>query len=195
MSDKPPSTLKQLRMMVVATTIMMVAVYYGAVKPQQATLRELASEIGDVHAKRESIRMMALSLETNRMLLERIQQDNATNEVHMASGDVYFWMVRRVEKYRESHGIEFNQVEPPHLEPSSTLPKVPYESAVLSIAGRATYSKLGVFLADLENDHPLLRLQHLEVEPAAYGIPAPEEEGRVRFRMELSILVKPAEVK
>lgn len=191
MSDKSASTLRQIQLMVIATVILMLAVYHGAVKPQQATVRGLASELADVYTKRESIRTMAMSVDTNRALLKSIILDKQTNEVHMASGDVYFWMVRLVEGYKESHGIEFNRVEPPQTEPSQVLPRVPYGSATFSVAGRTTYASFGSFLADLENEHPLLRLHHLEIEPAAYGLPSPDEEGLVRFLMELQILVKP----
>lgn len=193
MTNKPQSRLQQLRMILVATGIFMAAVYYGAIKPQEATLRQLASTFSDVLAKRESIRTMAMSTETNRLLLEQSITDNRTNEAHMATGDVYFWMVREVEKYRETHGVEFNQIEPPRIDPSTVLPKVPYDSATLSISGKATYVQFGLFLSAFENDHPLLRVRHLEIEPAAYGIPAPDEEGLIRFRLELSILVKPPE--
>ncbi|MBM3821540.1 MAG: hypothetical protein FJ404_01420 [Verrucomicrobia bacterium] len=193
MINKPQSRLQQLRLILLATGIVVAAIYYGAIKPQQATIRQLESTFSDVLAKRESIRTMAMSMETNRMLLEQITTDNYTNESHMATGDVYFWMVREVEKYRDSHGIEFSQIDPPRMEPSSVLPKVPYESATLSVTGRADYAQFGHFLAAFENDHPLLRLRHLEIEPAAYGIPSPDEEGLVQFRVELSILVKPAE--
>ena len=46
---------------------------------------------------------------------------------------------------------------------------------MFNLRGTAYFQDLGAFLADFENEFPYLRVQNLELEPAASGMQVPSE--------------------
>lgn len=185
-----PENKKQFVQLLVGAAILVTALYVGVIQPQRAVLAGLREQLELKRTQRNASKKMAFSLPKIEEALAAIRTDRRTNEVHMAFGDVYFWMVRLLERHEAAHNLHFNQIEPPQTGPSQVIPHVPYDQTEYSISGTGAYHDIGSFLAELENNHPTLRLHHLELEPSAVGPAAPEDEGRLRFRMEFSVLVQ-----
>lgn len=111
-------------------------------------------------------------------------------EIGMASGDLYSWMHGTLRKFQRSYKVEIPQLSP-ISEPTDVnlIPKFPYKQATLAVAGTAHYHELGRFIADFENQFPLMRIVNLTLDLA----PAPTtgERDKLAFRMDLITLVKP----
>ena len=70
--------------------------------------------------------------------------------------------------------------------------KFPYKAAIFNVRGTAYYHDLGKFLADFENAFPYLRVQNLELEPAANSSATTTGEAeKLAFKMEIVALINP----
>jgi hypothetical protein len=115
----------------------------------------------------------------------------AQAESTMAGGDVYSWVVKTFEALRAGHGVQFTQIDSPDVKDSQTLPKVEYKEARFGVSGRATYHSLGAFIAQLENSLPFARLLDLEMHAPGASRGDFEESEQLRFKMQVSVLMKP----
>lgn len=113
----------------------------------------------------------------------------AHQEAGIASGDLYSWMHGNLRKFQRGYKIEIPQISPVS-EPTDVnlIPQFPYKQASLALAGSAYYHELGRFIADFENEFPLMRIVNLNLErnPA----PAGGERDKLAFRMDIVTLVK-----
>ncbi|HNQ71977.1 MAG TPA: hypothetical protein PKN95_00035 [Verrucomicrobiota bacterium] len=111
-------------------------------------------------------------------------------ESGMATGDLYSWVQSFLRKFQRNYRIDIPQINP-ISQPGSVdlLPGFPYQQASLSVAGTAYYHDLGQFIADFENEHPLMRIANLSLNlsPAASAA----ERDKLAFRMDIITLVKP----
>jgi hypothetical protein len=72
------------------------------------------------------------------------------------------------------------------------FPKFPYKAVQFSLRGTAYFHDFGKFLADFENRFPYLRVQNLELEPAATtSANNTEDAEKLSFRLEIVTLVNP----
>jgi hypothetical protein len=72
------------------------------------------------------------------------------------------------------------------------LPRFPYKAALFNVRGTAYFHDLGKFLADFENSFPYIRVQNLELEPAASSSATSTGDAeKLAFRMEIVTLINP----
>ncbi len=173
-----------------ATIVIMTLLYTHFVRAGQIRLYEVEQQQAAGRTEQEAARKrikMAPVFEQDLLLA---QERLGEFEITMASGDVYLWMIRALDRISDRHRVHFNQIEPPQFEPSEYVPRTPYEAARFTVSGSATYADFGHFLADLENTYPFLRFRKLELEPMAFGRPNPEEADQLRFQADFTVLVK-----
>ncbi len=106
----------------------------------------------------------------------------------MASGDLYDWMIQTLNKSKLSHAVDLPQISRETPCEAGTFSQFPYKAAAFIVGGTAFYHDFGRFLADFENQFPYLRVQNLELEPAAVR---GEDSEKLHFKMEFVTLVKP----
>ncbi len=190
MNSFSPTKRLQALGILAATIVIMTLLYTHFIRAGQVRLyeveqRQAAGRI-EQEAARKRIKMAPIFEQDLLLAQERLGEFELT----MASGDVYLWMIRALDRISDRHRVHFNQIEPPQFEPNEFVPRVPYEAARFMVSGSATFADFGHFLADLENTYPFLSFHKLELEPMAFGRPNPEEADQLRFQGEFTVLVR-----
>lgn len=119
--------------------------------------------------------------ETHRALNER--------EKGVASGDLYSWMHGTLRKFARSYKVEIPQVgavsQPGEV---TLLPNFPYKQSTVTLNGTGYYHELGRFVADFENQFPLMRIVNLSLD--LNPTPTSNDRDKLAFRMDVVTLVK-----
>lgn len=185
------STVKRMQALLIGAgaLLALTLLYMHFVRQGQLQLLEVRERQTSGRTEQEAARKRISMAPIFEQDLQQAQARLEVFEGTMASGDVYLWMVRALDRVSERHRVHFNQIEPPQFETGEFVPRVPYESARFIVSGSATYFDFGYFMAELENTYPFLRFHRLELEPMAFGNPNPEEADQLRFQGEFTILV------
>ncbi len=159
------------------------------VRPQWISLKAAEQEISEIADEVAEAKQIAHHAKD--AYEEMITRSNELAQVEstMASGDVYSWVVKTFEKLRKGHDVTINQIDPPEVRESQSLPKVPYQEAMFTVTGRATYHSLGTFIANIENTLPYARLLDLEMHAPGSGRGDFDESERLLFKVDISVLV------
>jgi hypothetical protein len=125
--------------------------------------------------------------------VESTLSEAATNlsaiEATMPAGDLYSWMVSTLRQFNApGYHVDLPQIGVPTVGEVRMFADFPYHQATVSVGGTAYYYEFGKFLADFENRFPYMRVQNLNLEPAAGA--NPDEREKLAFRMEIVALVK-----
>lgn len=145
--------------------------------------RETADKVADAHKK------LAQTAATEEKLAATTRKLATTEDEGMASGDLYFWIINTINRYKLAYRVDIPVFSQPEELKASLLPDFPYKSVRYNIRGSAYYHDLGRFLAAFENSQPYLFVQNLEVLPSeVVQNDAPE---KLNFRMDIVALVKP----
>lgn len=170
--------------------VVLAGLWFGLVAKQQSRLRTLRSQEAEASQKYQRVRTTIANADKVQAELEARSNQLGLFERGMATGDLYSWAINTIREFKLNHKVEipqFSQISGP--EKSSLFPIFPYQQATITIAGTGFYYDLGNFVADLENEYPLIRLANLVVEPAtATGAAEPE---KLSFKLDVIALVKP----
>jgi|ERR1051326_894373 hypothetical protein len=185
----------QLILVALITAGVLAGLWLGVINFQKQNLRRYAE--AKVAAEQE-LEKMKQAIKNEAQLdatLNEASERLREQEQSMASGDLYFWMTETIRNFKVGHKVEIpslSGLEGP--KDMNMLPKFPYQQAIVAMLGTAYFHDLGKFIADLENQYPLVRVQNLEIEPiqAPPGGTEPADKEKLSFRMELVALVKPA---
>lgn len=116
----------------------------------------------------------------------------STFENHMAQGvDPYRWLMGFLRGLERRFNVSVVESPRPQIVELKFPPRLPYEATSCWIAGTARYHDFGIFLAELENSSPFIRLRNLSVDTSTSGVATESESDRLSFRMEFVTLVKP----
>lgn len=117
----------------------------------------------------------------------------AVKESGMATGDLYSWMQGSLRKFQRNYRVDIPQISPiSQPENVNLLPKFPYKQAFLSVAGTAYYHDLGRFIADFENEFPLMRVVNLSLD--LNPTPTAQDRDKLAFKMDIITLIKPGKI-
>jgi Tfp pilus assembly protein PilO len=136
-------------------------------------------------AVKRSAEIEAQFAETEAALMER--------ETTMANGDLYSWIHENLRRFQRGYKVEIpqiSQVTPPT--PVDIIPDFPYQQTSVEVSGTAYYHDLGRFVADFENQFPLMRIQNLALDQNTLAPGADRE--KLLFRMNIVALIKPKEL-
>ncbi|MBI4327512.1 MAG: hypothetical protein HY674_19945 [Chloroflexi bacterium] len=195
MNKLSPKKRTELLKLGVGTVGLLAILHYALIRPQYVALQQKALEIVAVQEKVKVAKHEADLADRIKGDWEAAEAKLESVEATFPSGDFYFWIVKTLARFQASHRIHFNQVDPPQVAPLEVPPKVPYEVAKFTVGGRASYHDFGVFLANFENSFPYMRIQRLELEPSSYAKSNSEEDEKLLFSLELTILIKPPPAK
>ena len=170
------------------------AFWYFVVRYEYGLINRKIETTVQVQGKIEVARKTALLADEMEKELEQDEEKLASFEHHMAFGDVYVWIINCLQKYRQPYGVLFLEFDPPQLGEVDVFPKVPYKAARFAVGGTATYFGFGEFLAEFENNFPNMRIRRLDMEPAS-GTSSTNDEARIAFKMEFTMLVRTSENK
>lgn len=179
----------QLIGVVLGTIAVLAGLGYGLIKLQHDRLRTFADKKS---AAEVTLRKMEDAVKREELVQAAYAQASEAlteKEAGMASGDLYSWMISTLRKFKANYKVEIPQFSPVSTPVDcNLLPKFPYKQATLSIGGTAYYHDLGRFVADFENQFPLMRIVNLSLE--LNPSPGTADREKLAFRMDIVALVK-----
>lgn len=120
----------------------------------------------------------------------KASEELAEQEAGMATGDLYSWMQGSLRRFQRGYKVEIPQISPVSTpENVNCFAKFPYQQATLTVGGTAYYHDLGRFIADFENEYPLMRIANLSVDLNSSATPG--ERDKLAFKFDIVTLVKP----
>lgn len=192
MKQLPKEKRERLLLVGVGTVVCLVGIWYGLIHVQQTSLERIAKTIAENEAKLGSAERLISSTVQLQEQLEDVTRRLEGIEGSMAAGDMYSWVIQTVSKFRADRKVDIPQFSREVSTEVGLLPGFPYKAVLFNLRGTAYFQDLGAFLADFENEFPYLRVQNLELEPAANSsATSTGENEKLAFRMELVALVHP----
>jgi len=144
----------------------------------------------------EKLDQMQKSVKRSKEIEDSFNQSTdalASKESGMATGDLYSWMQGSLRKFQRNYKVEIPQISPiSQPETVNLIPKFPYKQAFLSVAGTAYYHDLGRFIADFENEFPLMRVVNLSLD--LNPTPTAADRDKLAFKMDIITLIKPGKI-
>jgi hypothetical protein len=189
----PKEKRDRLLLIAIGTVAVTVGLYLGLVKAQKRTLDRISKQtieqnekVGGAERLMKSRSEVEKSLEANLQKLKTIEQT-------MASGDMYSWIISTVNRFRADRKIDIPQFSREVTTEVGMFPKFPYKAALFNIRGTAHFHDLGKFIADFENTYPYLRVQNIDLDPAAQSAASGSavDPEKLSFKMEIVALINP----
>ncbi len=202
MKNLPKEKRDRLILTCLGTVFVLLAMWYGMIGSQKKRLVTLSqrsieerSRVDNAHRLVGSVKQIEERLATAAAQVEGIEET-------MATGDKYSWIILIVNKFRSAYNVDIPQFSREVTGEVGLLPNFPYKAATFTIRGSAYFHDFGRFLADFENQFPYLRVQNLEIEPAATTtgsasgpgagtVPSGGDTEKLSFRMEIVALINP----
>jgi Tfp pilus assembly protein PilO len=185
---------QQLIAVAAAAVVVIGLLYFFVIRAQSKSRAAKMSEIGtfeknvsDAEALKKRSPAILADLEASKKKLDE-------EEKNMASGDLYSWVILKVNDFIKSraHKVEipiFGREERTHI---GIYGDFPYDAVKYSLKGTGYYHDLGKFLADFENAFPYARIQNLDLMPES-GAGSGSENEKLAFKFELVVTLKPKE--
>lgn len=192
MKNLPKGKRDRIVLIVIVTIVVMVASWYGGINAQKKKLHSNRQTFVDQQARVESgKRLLAATVEVEQRV-KGSQQKLQIIEDGMATGDMYSWIILKVNKFRTGYNVDIPQFSREVTGDVGILPKFPYKAATFNLRGTTHFHDFGRFIADFENTFPYIRVQNVELEPAgASSATSTADPEKVAFRMELVTLINP----
>jgi Tfp pilus assembly protein PilO len=173
--------------LIVITAIVLISLWFTLGRSTLAAVRERQKITSDLKQKIASKRNVIRQAGQIKIDNQRKREKLNSIEDQMVIGDPYLWISKTLREFEIPNQLEFSRYDPAQSVASVFPRNNPYETLSFVVAGTATYSDLGNFLAQLENTYQYLRVRRLDVEPLVNT-----EEDKLSFFLELHVLVKPA---
>ena len=178
-----------LALVAIATVGVIAGLWLGLLSLQKKKLREISSKITGAQQQIEKVQKVVVEAGK----IEGALNESATNlsaiEATMPSGDLYSWMVSTLRQFNApSYRVDLPQISVPSVGEVRMFSGFPYHQATVTVGGTAYFYEFGRFVADFENHFPYMRVQNVNLEPAAGA--NPDEREKLAFRMEIVALIK-----
>jgi Tfp pilus assembly protein PilO len=192
MKNLPKEKRDRLILIVLGTLMVLIAIWYGLVSAQNKSLAAIHKRTLEQQDKVGSAKRLINSVGDLEKSLEVATEKLRSIEHSMASGDMYSWIILTMNRFRADRNVDIPQFSREVTVDVGVLPKFPYRGALFNVRGSAYFHDLGKFIADFENEFPYLRLQNLELEPAASSSATSTGDAeKLAFKMEIVTLVNP----
>ncbi len=192
MSKIPKAKKNQIVLVLMGTVAVIAGIWFSVIQMQFASLARAEKQTGDVRDKISKAEAMLKKADQIQAELLAHEKDLAKIEDAMASGDIYLWLINTMNDFNTARRVTVADFQRESLGEVGMLPKFPYKAATFPIKGTGYFHDIGRFLADFENTFPYIRVQNLELTPAAKAATAPDAE-KLNFRFEVVALIKPSE--
>ena len=176
----------------IVTVAASAAIWLLVIKSQGQTLKEARAE---ALKSRDQLSRGKATLTTQARInedYETASQKLKQRESAMAApNDMYSWLIQTLNNFRLGYKVEIPQFGRELPSEVGIFPKFPYRSALFNVRGSAHFHDFGKFLADFENAFPCIRVQNIELDPAADTTGHSDSREKLNFKMELLTLVRP----
>lgn len=198
MKNLPKEKRDRIVLIVIGTIVVIVASWYGVINNQKKKLQASRQAFIDQQAKVENSNRLLMSKGAVAQRVTTSQQKLQAIEEGMATGDMYSWIILKVNKFRAGYNVDIPQFSREVTGEVGFLPKFPYKAATFNLRGSAHFHDFGRFIADFENSFPYIWVQDVELSPAdstssssTTTATSAEPSEKVSFRMELVTLINP----
>jgi hypothetical protein len=194
MRNLPKEKRNHLILIAIGTIALVTGLWSGLISTMSEGMKEISKQMEEKKTKVTNAQRLVNSTSDLQKGLEDATAKLKVLEEGMASGDMYSWIILKVNKFREERKVDIPQFSREVRTDVVMFPKFPYKAAVFTVRGTAFYHDLGKFIADFENAFPHTYLQNLELEPAnsssATGATGVHPE-MLTFKMEIVTLINP----
>ncbi len=195
MKNLPKEKRDRIILIVLGTAAITAGLYYGVINPQRKTLSESTQKKIEQENKLASAERLIGNTSQIEKNLEQATYQLKAIETTMAAGDMYSWVIQTINAFKENYEVDIPQFSREVAGEVGMFPKFPYKAATFHLRGTGRYRDFGRFVADFENAFPYMRIQNIELEPAAAtvasGAATPDTKEKIAFKMEIVALVKP----
>jgi Tfp pilus assembly protein PilO len=198
LKNLPKEKRDQLLLVAIGTVAIVLGLWLGVIKLQKRKLERIAKATIEQETKVGHAERLVKNREDIERNLDADLHTLKKIEDTMASGDMYSWIIMTVNRFRADRHVDIPQFSREVTMDVGVLPKFPYKAAQFNVRGTAYYHDLGKFIADFENAFPYIRVQNLDLEPAASssasaasGAAAPTDSEKLAFKMEIVTLINP----
>ena len=194
MKNLPKEKRDKLILTVVGTIAVVAGLYLGLIKAMGESMDGMTKQTDEKKTKVVNAQRLVNSTSDLQKGLEEATAKLKVIEDSMASGDMYSWIILKVNKFREERKVEIPQFSREVRTDVGMFPKFPYKAAVFTIRGSAFFHDLGKFIADFENAFPHTYLQNIELEPASNSSSSPTVGAHpelLMFKLEIVTLINP----
>lgn len=194
MKNLPKEKRDQLILCAIGTIAVIAGLWYGLISSMRQSMESMTKQTDEKKTKVVNAQRLVNSTSDLQKGLEQATAKLNVMEESMAAGDMYSWIILKVNKFREDRKVEIPQFSREVRTELGLFPKFPYKAAVFTVRGTAFFHDLGKFIADFENAFPHTYLQNIEMEPASNssanssGGAHPE---LLTFKMEIVTLINP----
>jgi Tfp pilus assembly protein PilO len=183
-----PAKRNQLILVLMVTAVLIGAVYFLLISPQNSQNSQLINQTKDRQADLDKYKKIISEAQTtsNQLASVSLQLDNAERDI--ATGDTYAWIYDTIRRFKANYHVDIPTIGQPSIGDVDLIPNFPYKQVRITLNGTAYYHDLGKFIADFENNFPHIRLVNLSLQPDndANGIAE-----QLSFRVDLVALIKP----
>lgn len=181
---------QHLILVAVGTVAVLAALGYFLIKGSYDKIGALRQKTKTTEEKLDQMQKTVQRAKEIEVAYQKALDELTEREAGMATGDLYSWMQGSLRRFQRGYKVEIPQISPVSTpENVNCLPKFPYKQATLSVNGTAYYHDLGRFIADFENEYPLMRVVNLSLDQNP--TPTASERDKLAFRMDIITLVKP----
>ncbi len=192
--DKAALTHRRKRMILTGLSFLglLALIWFLLVSPSQVSLQETRVAIGLAKTEMANAQRAVNNKERVKIDLAAAVAKLKAVETGIAQGDVLRWVINTLLSFQEDYNIKFDLFEPAAGGAPKPLPGLPYEVSIFTVGGVAQFHDFGNFLANFENLFPHIGIQYIGLEPATELRSDPQARGKLNFRMELAIMIKPS---
>ncbi len=188
MNKLPKEKRDHLILVGMGTLMVLVAIGYGLIRPQYATIASVNSQVNAARDKLTSMEDTIKKADTFSAQSVDMTYSLTQAQSDMASGDPASWIYDTIRNFKGKYKVDISTIGQLSTGPVDLLPAFPYKQLKVTVNGMAYYHDLGKFIADFENAYPHARIANLSLEPA--GGPGDTNE-KLSFRMDIIALINP----
>ena len=190
MPNLSPQKQTQLVGIAAGILIFVAGYWYAFIQPQGKLIEDQEKKVAEVRSKIETAKRNSQMLHRFEDEYNRSKAALRAIEILMPSGDVYRWMVQAFESMQKTNWVMILNIDPPKLGEVEIPPVIPYSTALFNVTGVGYFHDIGLFLANMENSMPFVRLQSLELKRASLADTGGVDREQLSFSMELLSLIK-----
>ncbi|HKX61959.1 MAG TPA: hypothetical protein VJS65_08940 [Verrucomicrobiae bacterium] len=194
MKNLPKEKRDRIILIVLGAAAIVTGLFYGVISPQRKVLEESGRKKIEQENKLASAQRLISNTSQIEQSVEKAIAHLKSIESTMASGDMYSWVIQTVNAFKQNYEVDIPQFSREVAAEVGMFPRFPYRAAVFHLRGTGRYRDVGRFVADFENAFPYMRIQNVELEPAAGAANSggsAEAREKLAFKMEIVALVKP----
>ena len=173
---------------------LILATYMLVIGPQRVKMAENLATKEEYTEKKAKADEMIAKEAAFQADLKAVESRLGEIEAQMAQGDVFLWMNSVVREFKAKHKfkVDIPAVDRELRVGIGVIPDFPYQAAMYRVTGTGHFHDIGAYISTFENEHPFIRIQNINMQPAPSENPKDKSE-KLSFSMELVALIKPVE--